>query len=90
MTAEELERFENVGRGLDELVRIAWQKRAFDIAFSVLLIVIFSPAIVLILLALAADGLLVPGHLGRAAHIDATAIPFPEKYLVAGAGPFSR
>ena len=61
MTAEELERFENVGRGLDELVRIAWQKRAFDIAFSVLLIVIFSPAIVLILLALAADGLLVRG-----------------------------
>ena len=26
----------------------------------------------------------------RAAHIDATAIPFPEKYLVAEAGPFSR
>jgi len=27
------------------------------------------------------------GH--RAAHIDATATPFPEKYLVARAGPLS-
>ena len=26
----------------------------------------------------------------RTAHIAATAIPFPEKYLVAGAGPFFR
>jgi len=64
MTTEELEHFEKIGRGLDELVHIAWQKRAFDIAFSVLLIVIFSPLLVLILLAITADGLFVPGHRG--------------------------
>ncbi len=64
MTVEDVERFEKIGRSLDELVHIAWQKRAFDIAFSLLLIVIFSPVIVLILLAITADGLLVPGYRG--------------------------
>ena len=64
MTAEDVERFEEIGRGLDELVHIAWQKRAFDIVLSLLLIVIFSPMIVLILLTITADGLLVPGHRG--------------------------
>ena len=64
MTADELERFEKVGRGLDDLVPIAWQKRAFDVVLSLVLIVIFSPIIVLVLLAIAAEGLLVPAHRG--------------------------
>jgi len=64
MTPEEVERFAKIGRGLEDLVPIAWQKRVFDIAFSVLLIIVFSPIIVLILLAIAADALLVPGHRG--------------------------
>ena len=64
MTVEDVERFEKIGRSLDELVHIVWQKRAFDIALSLLLIVIFAPIIVLILLAITADGLLVPRHRG--------------------------
>lgn len=64
MTAEEVERYEKIGRGLGELVPIAWQKRAFDIAFSLLLLVILSPIILLILAGIAVDGALVPGHRG--------------------------
>ena len=64
MTAEEVERYEKIGRGLGDLVPIAWQKRAFDIAFSLLLLVILSPIIVLILAGIAVDGALVPGHRG--------------------------
>jgi lipopolysaccharide/colanic/teichoic acid biosynthesis glycosyltransferase len=64
VTAEEVERYEKIGRGLGDLVPIAWQKRAFDIAFSLLLLVILSPIIVLILVGIAVDGLLVPGHRG--------------------------
>ena len=47
MTAEDVEHFEKIGRGLDELVQVAWQKRAFDIACSLMLIVILSPIILL-------------------------------------------
>ncbi len=64
MTAEEVERYEKIGRGPGELVPIAWQKRAFDIAFSLLLLVILSPIILLILAGIAVDGALVPGHRG--------------------------
>ena len=64
MTAEEVERYEKIGRGLGDLVPIAWQKRAFDIAFSLLLLVILSPIILLILVGIAVDGALVPGHRG--------------------------
>jgi lipopolysaccharide/colanic/teichoic acid biosynthesis glycosyltransferase len=64
VTAEEVERYEKIGRGLGELVPIAWQKRAFDIAFSLLLLVILSPIILLILAGIAVDGALVPGHRG--------------------------
>ena len=62
MTAEEVERYEKIGRGLGDLVPIAWQKRAFDIAFSLLLLVILSPIILLILVGIAVSAEAVQRH----------------------------
>lgn len=64
MSDEELRRFEEIGRGLDDLVPVCWQKRAFDVALSLVLILLFSPIIVLILAAIALEGLFVPRHRG--------------------------
>lgn len=64
MSEDELRRFAEIGRGLDDLVRVCWQKRAFDIALSTALIVLFSPIAVLILAAIALEGLFVPRHRG--------------------------
>jgi len=59
MTEDRLREFEKIGRGIEELVHIAWQKRVFDIALSLLLLILLSPLLVTILLALAVDSLLV-------------------------------
>ena len=64
MSEEELRRFDGIGRGLDDLVPVCWQKRAFDIALSSALIVLFSPIIVLTLAAIALESLFVPRHRG--------------------------
>jgi lipopolysaccharide/colanic/teichoic acid biosynthesis glycosyltransferase len=49
---------------LDDPVPVFWQKRAFDIAFASLLIVLFSPLTVLVLGAMVLEGLFVPQHRG--------------------------
>lgn len=59
MTEDQLREFEKIGRAIEELVHIAWQKRVFDIALSLLLLILLSPLLVTILLALAVDSLLV-------------------------------
>lgn len=59
MTEDQLREFEKIGRAIEELVRIAWQKRVFDIALSLLLLIFLSPLLITILLALAVDSLLV-------------------------------
>lgn len=59
MTEDQLREFEKIGRAIEELVHIAWQKRVFDIALSLLLLIFLSPLLVTILLALAVDSLLV-------------------------------
>ena len=59
MTDEQLFEFEKIGRAIEELVHIAWQKRIFDIALSLLLLALLSPLFLIILLALAVDSLLV-------------------------------
>ena len=64
MRDEELRRFEGIGRGLDDLVPVCWQKRAFDIALSSLLILMFAPIVLLILAAITLEGLFVPRHRG--------------------------
>jgi len=46
------------GRRLEELVPIAWQKRLFDVALSLFLLLLFSPVILLILIAIAVEGAL--------------------------------
>jgi lipopolysaccharide/colanic/teichoic acid biosynthesis glycosyltransferase len=64
MSEEELQRFEQIGRGLDGLVPICWQKRVFDVGLSSLLILLFLPLVVLILAAMALEGLFLPQHQG--------------------------
>ncbi len=64
MNAEELDRFEVIGKDLGDLVHIVWQKRVLDVVLSSVLIVAFSPIIVLILLAITAEGLITPRHRG--------------------------
>jgi len=64
MSEDELRRYEEIGRGLDDLVLVCWQKRAFDIVFSSVLIILFSPIIVFILAAIALEGILVPRSRG--------------------------
>jgi len=59
MTEEELREFEEVGRATEELVSIVWQKRLFDVGLSLLLLILLSPLLLTILLALAVDSLLV-------------------------------
>lgn len=59
MTEDQLREFEKIGRAIEELVHIAWQKRVFDIALSLLLLILLSPLLITILLALAVDSLLV-------------------------------
>jgi len=59
MTEEELNEFEKVGRAIEELVHIPWTKRVFDIALSLLLLILLTPLFVTILLASALDSLLV-------------------------------
>jgi lipopolysaccharide/colanic/teichoic acid biosynthesis glycosyltransferase len=64
MTKEELDHFEEIGRNLDELVPICWQKRMVDIVGAVTLIVLFAPVFAVILAAIAVEGLLVPKNRG--------------------------
>lgn len=59
MTEDQLREFEKIGRAIEELVHIAWQKRVFDIALSLLLLIFLSPLLITILFALAVDSLLV-------------------------------
>lgn len=53
----ELKRFEEEGRRLEALVPIHWQKRAFDVALSLVLILLLSPLLVLIAAAIVVEGL---------------------------------
>jgi lipopolysaccharide/colanic/teichoic acid biosynthesis glycosyltransferase len=64
MSEEELRRFEEIGRSLDELVPICWQKRAVDVLLSLCLLLLFSPIFLLIVMAITLEGLLVPRHRG--------------------------
>ena len=59
-----LERWEDEGRCLEELVPVCWQKRLFDIALSLFLLLLLSPVILLILLAMAVEALLDPAARG--------------------------
>ena len=65
MSEEELKRFEEVGRSLDALVPICWQKRTVDMLLSLALLLLLSPVLLLILLAIALEGLVVPRNRGR-------------------------
>jgi lipopolysaccharide/colanic/teichoic acid biosynthesis glycosyltransferase len=53
-----LERWEEAGRGLNELVLIPWQKRAFDIVLSLLLLALMSPLLILIVVAIIIEAVL--------------------------------
>ena len=59
MSEEELREFEPAGRAIEDLVPIAWPKRIFDVALSLFLLTLLSPLLLAILLALAADSLIV-------------------------------
>lgn len=64
MTVAELERYEEIGRGLEDLVPIFWQKRLLDVLLSGALILLFSPVFLLMFLAIFLDGLFIPSHRG--------------------------
>lgn len=64
MSEDELDHFEDIGRSLDDLVPIFWHKRALDVVLSVTLILLFSPVFLVILLAIALEGLFVQRHRG--------------------------
>jgi len=53
-----LEQFEEAGRQLDELVSICWQKRVFDVVLSLFLLVLMSPLLILIVVAIAFEAVL--------------------------------
>jgi lipopolysaccharide/colanic/teichoic acid biosynthesis glycosyltransferase len=56
--ASVLKQYEDAGRQLDQLVRICWQKRVFDITLALLLLVLMSPVLLLITLAIVVEGIL--------------------------------
>lgn len=64
MTEGDLYAFEKAGRSVETLVPIAWQKRVFDIFFSLLLLILLSPLILAILLAILLGGLVRPRDRG--------------------------
>jgi lipopolysaccharide/colanic/teichoic acid biosynthesis glycosyltransferase len=64
VTPEELERYDKIGRSLEGLVPIPWQKRALDIVMSCALILLFSPVFVVIFAAMLVEGLVIPRHRG--------------------------
>ena len=64
MTPQELERYDKIGRSLDGLVPVCWQKRALDILLSFALLLLFSPLFLAILVALLLEGLFIPRHRG--------------------------
>lgn len=53
-----LNTLEEAGRQLDELVPICWQKRSFDVVLSFFLLLVMSPLLIVIILAMVAEGLL--------------------------------
>lgn len=64
MNEEDLKRYNDIGRTLQELVPIFWQKRVFDIALALALLVLFSPLIFLIMGSMALEGLLIRKNSG--------------------------
>lgn len=64
MTEEDLYELEKAGRGVDTLVPVAWQKRVFDVFFSLLLLVLLSPLILTFLFAILVGGIVRPADRG--------------------------
>ncbi len=64
MIDRELERYAEAGRSVDASVPISWQKRAFDVGLSLLLLLLLSPLILAILLLLALGSALRPRDRG--------------------------
>lgn len=59
-----LKQYEKLGRSLDRLVAICWQKRAFDVVLSFGLLLVMSPLLILIMMAILAEGLFAPRSRG--------------------------
>ena len=59
-----LEEYEKAGRKLTELVPICWQKRAFDVVLSLLLLIMMSPLLFVIVAGIALEGVLRPASRG--------------------------
>lgn len=64
MNPDDLERYAEIGRSLDDLVPLCWQKRTVDIVGATGLILLFSPVFVVVLVAMALEGVLRPQHRG--------------------------
>ena len=64
MPEDELDHFAEIGRNLEDLVPVCWQKRALDVLLSVALLLLFSPVFMAIFVAMVLEGLFVPRHRG--------------------------
>lgn len=64
MPEDELDHFAEIGRRLDNLVPVCWQKRALDVLLSLGLLALFSPVFLAVFASMALEGLFVPRHRG--------------------------
>lgn len=64
MPEDELDHFAEIGRRLDNLVPVCWQKRALDVLLSLGLLALFSPVFLAVFASMALEGLLVARHRG--------------------------